>query len=301
MLFIQLAIFSIPPVIWALLASAGIAGWSLLSRHIMRGEKDNMAVAVVNENLSAIWLILAVLIFGVSTLGDKPFEPSTIPLVGWGALLFSIALYTASGLLSYKVFQEVEASERAVVSQAQIVWVVLLGVILLREPFGIGVALGALLVIVGSLLCTYRPGKHRWNSPGVKLTVLVTLIYGTASMADKVALAYFPALLYTVPMYFFPGIAAIAFLGSSAMKRTKVVIRRYGMKFVLFSALSVLPYMAYLLALQSLPASVVSPLLSTNVVLTALGGMLLLGEHEGWPQKIVGAILAVGGAWMLSG
>ncbi len=298
-------LFSIPPLFWALAAAAGISAWSLLSRHIMRNEKDYLAVAVINENLSALVLIGALFVLGPAWLSSSqlaaPLDFSSIPALAWGALAIAIVLYTASGLLSYQVFQAVEASERAVVSQAQIVWVVALGALILGEPVGPLTLLAAGLIVAGALLCTYRPGKHRWDSPGVRLTLVVALIYGTATLADKLALGYFPPLLYSLPMYLFPGIAALALLGNSIRKRAPIVLKKYGARFLLFSALSILPYFAYLIALRELPASSISPLVSTNVVLTALGGMLLLGEHEGWRQKIVGAMLAFAGAWMMGG
>jgi drug/metabolite transporter (DMT)-like permease len=294
-------VFAISPFFWALAAAAGISAWSLLSRHIMRNEKDYLAVAVINENLSALVLIGALLVLGPGWLASAPIDFSSIPPLAWGALAVAIVLYTASGLLSYQVFQKVEASERAVVSQAQIIWVVALGALLLSEPVGPATLLAAGLIVAGALLCTYRPGKHRWDSPGVRLTLVVALIYGTATLADKLALGYFPPLLYSLPMYLFPGLAALALLGNSIRKRAPIVLKRYGARFLLFSALSILPYFAYLLALRELPASAISPLVSTNVVLTALGGMLLLGEHDGWKQKIAGALMAFAGAWMMGG
>ena len=81
----------------------------------------------------------------------------------------------------------------------------------------------------------------------------------------------------------------------------KAVFGRHGARnFLLLAITSTLPYVAFLLALRFLPASEVVPLVNTNIVLTALGGMLLLGEKEGWIQKVIGAILAFAGAWMIA-
>ncbi|MCL6088863.1 MAG: hypothetical protein M1530_01725, partial [Candidatus Marsarchaeota archaeon] len=63
---------SISPFIWALAAAAGISAWSLLSRHIMRKEKDYLAVAVINENLSALVLIGALFVLGPAWLSSSP-------------------------------------------------------------------------------------------------------------------------------------------------------------------------------------------------------------------------------------
>ncbi len=302
------SLFSISPFLFAAGAAVGMAGWNLINRHILRYEKDYMAVAAVNENLSAAMILLAILVLGggwLSVEQNTVAAPSAgwfgIPFIAWAAFAISLVLYCFSGIINYRIGQLVDASERTVVSQLQIVWVVALGALLLGEPVGPVKLAAAGCIIVGAIIATYKPGRHHWKSYGVRLAALVAIIWGTTGLSDKVAMGYFPPLLYSLPLYLAPGLIALALLNKNRVGRMKAAWKRYGLKFVLFSAVATVPFFFYIIALRGLPASVAVPLISINIVLTALGGVLFLGERDGWQQKIAGALLAFVGAWMIGG
>lgn len=293
---------SIPPLFFALFAAAGIAAWSILSRRVLKNEKDFVAVGGLNEILASAFMLILILLLGTDLGPARSIDFSRIPVTGWLALAASSILYTIFTFLNYKAFQTVEATERAVVSQIQIGWVVLMGVLLLGEHPGFAQAAGIVLVVAGALLCTYRKTHHRWGVQGVQLVAFGSLVSGTATLADKVAIGYFPILLYAFWLFVLPAAVALAIMGRKAMARMRGAWKRHGAgPLLLLAVASTLPYVALLLALQLMPVSEVVPLINTNIVLTALGGMLLLGEHEGWPQKVLGAILAFAGAWMIGG
>jgi len=294
--------FPISPYLFAFISIVGIAAWSLLSRKILRGEKDFIAVGASTETLSLVLLAAMIILMGPTfgtTAQAAAFDFSTVPLVGWIALIISFLSYASAVMLSYKAYQTGEASERAVVTQVQNIWIVLIAAAFLSEPLLPGKILGVVLISVAAVLCTYRPGKSRWHIEGVKLFVLCAILFGTGSLADKVAVQYFPLMLYAPVSFIGSALVALALLGKHAWPRMKAVWKRHHAWMILFPIFSVVPYVAFLLAVRELPVSVVGPLLNTNVVLTALGGMILLGEHEGWPQKLAGALLAFIGAMMM--
>jgi len=96
---------SISPFVFAILSAAGIAAWSLISRHMLKNEKDYMAVAAVNENIATVMLIVILGIFGVNALAQGEFVIEQIPAIGWVAFCAAVVLYPITAILSYKVFQ----------------------------------------------------------------------------------------------------------------------------------------------------------------------------------------------------
>ncbi len=294
-------VFSISPIFWALLCSAGFAAWTILTRLILKDEKDFIAVGGVNETLASVIMLVLILLVGIDAGSTRTFDFGSIPTFVWLVIAAASVLYTVFAYLNYRAFQTIEATERAVVSQIQVGWVALLGILLLGEhPSSMQIA-GMVFVVGGALLCTYRKTRSRWKVEGVQIVVLASVIAGTGALCDKIAVANFPILLYSIWLFILPATMALALMGRKALPRMKAVFGRHGARnFLLLAITSTLPYVAFLLALRFLPASEVVPLVNTNIVLTALGGMLLLGEKEGWIQKVIGAILAFAGAWMIA-
>ena len=75
--------------------------------------------------------------------------------------------------------------------------------------------------------------------------------------------------------------------------------RRYGAVGLLAGALSVLGFLAFLLAAQSLPLGPVVALRETSVIFGAVIGTLILKEGFG-PRRIAAAALVVGGIALLA-
>ena len=295
-------VFLISPIFWALLCSAGFAAWTLLTRLILKDEKDFIAVGGVNETLASIIMLLLILFIGIDAGSSRIFDLGSIPTFVWLVIAASSILYTVFAYLNYRAFQTIEATERAVVSQIQVGWVALLGVLLLGEhPSALQIA-GMVFVVGGAFLCTYRKSRSRWKVEGVQIIVLASIIAGTGALCDKIAVTNFPILLYSIWLFILPAMMAFVLMGKKALPRMKAVWDRHGARnFILLAISSTLPYVAFLLALRFLPASEVVPLVNTNIVLTALGGMLLLGERDAWKQKVIGALIAFAGAWMIGG
>ncbi|MDE1798551.1 MAG: EamA family transporter, partial [Candidatus Micrarchaeota archaeon] len=295
-------IFSVTPLVWALLAILGISGWSLLLRVVSKAHNDYQAVGGISE-----WLSLILVFASMAALGSSFAQPaggfdwSAVPALGWLAMLGSALCYSGFMYLSYKAYQTVEASERSVINQLQIGWTVFLSVLLLSERLGWGQALGAALIVAGALACTYEKGHRRWKASGVQLLAAASIFAGTASLFDKVGVQHFPPLVYAIPQYGLPAAIMMFLMGKDAVPRMLKVWKAHRGVLLATAVFSILSFVAYLLALQQLPVSEVVPLINLNVIVGVLGGILLLGEKKGWPQKILGAILAFAGAWLIVG
>lgn len=278
-----------------------------------------MAVGALNEVLSSVFLIALLFLLGPG-FGSGPVDLSAVPPVAWAALAVSTLFYTLFAFLTYNANQTVEAGERSVINQLQLGWILLLAWLLLGETPGLVPLAGVGLIVAGACLCVWHPGHWRWETPGVRLTALAALAVGTAGVADKVGLAHIPPLIYALSVYLIPAAVGVFFSGRPeslpskrgaaashpfslrrAHSRMADVWRHHGPWMAAFAVLNVLPFIAYFMALRHLPIGVAAPLMNTNVVLTALGGAILLGEGKEWPRKIAGALLAFLGAALVGG
>ncbi len=278
-----------------------ITAWGLTLRALSKKEKDFVGLGAVSEWTALLVVFLSIAALGAGFAAPGPFDWTTVPLLGWLAIVGSTVCYSGFMYLSYKAYQTVEASERAVINQLQIGWILILSVVLLSEHVGWGQVAGVVLVVAGALLCTYEKGHRRWKAQGVRMLALASILAGTASLFDKVGMQYFPPLLYAIPQYGVPTLILMAMLGRSVLSRMNKAWKVQPGLFVAMAVISVLGYVTYLLSLQALPVSQVVPLINLNVILSVLGGILLLDEKKGWAQKILGAVLAFAGAWMIVG
>jgi drug/metabolite transporter (DMT)-like permease len=108
-----------------------------------------------------IGLVTAALILG--TLIYAPFAPMVWPSHAPWAAIGSVAglgiICTATAfLLFFRLIAEVGAARATVITYMNTVVAIILGVMLLNEPFTLGMAIGFPLVVLGSILGTARSG-----------------------------------------------------------------------------------------------------------------------------------------------
>lgn len=288
----------LPPTALALAAALLLSLWVIFTRMVMRHEKDYVAAGTGIEIFSAI-AVLAILAIGF--FPPQPNLPAAIPIEGWLIWLSAIALYTAFIFITYKSQQTAEAGERTVVNQLQIPWALLLAFLFLSEPITANSIIGAVLIIAGAIVCTYRPGGFRWKVEGVRLAAFAAILTGAASLMDKLALTRIPLVLYAIPLYIIPALFGLFWMKKDSASRLSSAFRRNPLPIILAGIFSVASYLLYLLSLSQLPLSQVIVLFNTNVVLTAILGALILSEKGNWQQKLAGAVLAFIGAALVAG
>ena len=287
----------IPSATLALGAAVLLSLWAIFTRAVMRHEKDYVAAGTMIEIFSSV-TVLAVLLLGFFPV--QAGLPQSIPPEGFAIWIAAIALYTAFIFIIYKAGQTAEAGERTVVNQLQIPWTILLAFLFLSEPLSANNIAGAVLIIAGAIVCTYRPGNIRWKVEGVRLAAIAAILAGAAGIMDKLALSRIPLVIYAVPLYVVPALLGI-FWTKTDVPRIKAAFKRNAAAIALAGIFSMASYLVYLLALSALPLSQVIVLFNTNVVLTAILGMVILGEKGDWKQKLLGALLAFAGAALAAG
>lgn len=277
---------------FALLAAVATAGYRLVTRHVMKGHSPYAYALLVNligafYTLPLIW---------------TDFSLAGLPRTVWPWTLVIVAalLWATIMVLAFKSIKLLPVSRREQISQVEVLFVLLLGVLFLREALTWAKALGAALVIAGALVAASgRTSIYSgWKSKGVALTVSVAALYALVAIVDKEALAHFPTGLYTFLEYLLPGIIlAFGLTRRRAWSETKLLVSHKGWVLLGATALSVTSYYLGLRAYDLADATSVYPVLKLATIVAVLGGILFFKEERVQiPRKLVASVLVVSGA-----
>lgn len=166
----------------------------------------------------------------------------------------------------------------------------------LQETLTAEKIIGVTLVILASLLLVYKNPKFKFT-PAFGYAVLCAVFLGLTSVLDKPASAPLPATLYSFVVWCFP-LVIVAFPKITKKEITRE-FRIGGWKVALAALLNVVGYIMYIQALSLAEASRVNPIAATSGILTVVGGIALLKEHNHLWRKIVAAALAFAGVLLL--
>jgi drug/metabolite transporter (DMT)-like permease len=288
----------LPPLGWLAASVLCIASWNLLIRAIMKNEKDFLAVAVAGDTISTAAILVLAAFSGYDF--TRVFASASAQSLIF--LACAMGLYSAWLYLTYKASQQVEASERALLGQIQVVWALLLAFIIAGEAISAERMLAIGLILAGSFICLYERKKTHFMhaKSGYAAIIICAFILGTTNLLDKINLQAFDVLFYTFLLYAVPMAVIGLIMGRSAPARAIAAVSRNRILIPALSIASIMSFGFAMLSLSKIDISLYTPLISLNVVLTAIGGILILGEKEGWAQKIAGAALAFAGAFLIS-
>ena len=284
-------------LVFALFAALTTAAYRVVTRHVMKAHSPYAYALLINLigsffTLPLIW---------------TDFSWDLMPTHWWAWLLVaaSTALWCIIMVLAFTTMKLLPVSRREQISQVEIVFVVIFGLLFLREHIAVSKVVGAILVIGGAFVAAVgKTSIHNgWRSRGVWLTVAVASLYALVAIVDKAALAYFPTGLYTFMLYFFPFVVLSAFL---FMKRnrvaTKHLIEKKRWVVVGATAFSVASYYLGLRAYDLADASTVYPILKLSLVFAVIGGLVFFKEERVQiPRKLIATVLVLIGAGIIAG
>ncbi|MCL6088864.1 MAG: DMT family transporter [Candidatus Marsarchaeota archaeon] len=286
---------SLPPLFFVLLAAGGSAAEKLILRHIIRRESDYLAVAALTELSGVLFALIAIAALGLGFGAAQPFALSAITPVEWLAVIGTVAAFTYANLLSYKAHRSVEASERTIILQTQRVWTIVLAMLILGEVMTGQQWVAAALAIGGAIVCVYRPVKKHQYGEGIWLLVLAAALYGFAMVGYKILLAGVPPLAYLLLMNVVLGAFFTLYVGRDRMARIRKAWKEYAGPVIVVGLVNVVAFVGFALAIMRMPVAEVAVIMSISIPLTALGGILLLGERDRIIQKIAGVVLSMTG------
>lgn len=238
------------------------------------------------------------LLFFLPLLATEWAPPSSAE--AWGLALLASVVWAAIGFVGFKSVHFADVTLRTPISRSRSLWTLLAAALLLGESITQGKLLGAALIIAGVVLVSIKVGRvGGLDDPGVRLTLLSAFLFGFVIVLDKAASAHFPTSLYGFLQYALPAVW-IALVIPQRMDRFTRLLRGPSGKFLVLGALFDAAYYYLLIAaLKLADAGLVAPAAELYLVVTAVGGIVLLRERTDLARRLVGTAVTLAGVLVL--
>ncbi len=218
--------------------------------------------------------------------------------------LAGIIHFAVSRLLYFKSIQLIGANKASTISKTTILWTVAVGVIFLREPLTIFLALGALCLTTGAILAGVERQSEvsRIHTKGVLAALGAALLWAIAAGLVKPALAEIGSpLAATFISYIAASLVMTGFLPSARRRKQLTQLTRPSLFVLVISGLCIgIAQLFRYLSFNYLPISVSQPLIGTDTIFTLFFSFLINRNIEVFNWKVItGMVITVIGAFFI--
>lgn len=241
---------------------------------------------------------------GVLTVPPGGYLPDSLSTAGV-AILLGVGVSTAVALLAFfRALRVGEVSYVAPLSKLVPVFVLPLEVLLLGQHLGPLQVAGVVVATAAVYVANYRadglltPFRRAATNRAAQFALLSAAVFGVVDLGKRVVVQE----LAIPPGTFVPVSIAtvlVVVLPFAVGERDAVPVRDDLSKLVVMGLLAATGQHLTAMAFDTLPASVVSPLVNTQAVVAVVLGSLLLGESH-FRARLVAATLAVGGIALIT-
>lgn len=243
--------------------------------------------------------ILLQFIAGMSILVLAPLFPFTIPTNPKVLLLLLIAciFYTLNDRLQTTARKNLPVSTFSILNQLTNVILIVIGILVFREPVLMSKIMGAGLILLGNAIIFYQKGSFAINKY-VVISVLASIAFATAISIDIGISKQFNLPFYIMLTLIIPALMLVfgeKISIKNILEEYQTKTRRYywitGLAWSLAIFFSLRAY-------QLGPVTTIVPLQATAVVLNVLVAYFLLHERTDKFKKLVAAAIVVAGIYL---
>lgn len=274
-------------LIWALLSGLFYTGSNLITRYILKGNKDAWAFSFYFSFIGAV----VSLPFVINQFQGGKSWPM------WGLIIFVGGLIVGNNWLNFKSSNYLEASVNGAILKLRLAWVLIFSIVIFQESFswyklvGTGLAVFAGVIIIRGIK---RPNSVK----GVLLAFSSTLVYATVIMLYKFLFRDFNAATLTFFIFLIP--AALNWLiMPKATQRLKKLLMQNGKAVILACSLGGLANLTMNQGLAGAEATKVLVIIESFLVLALVGEHFWLKEKSYLAIKIAAVVCATAGAILI--
>lgn len=280
---------------WQILLAISIVFSSvavLLQRVLLHRDKtDPIAYAILFEGLVGIMLACAAMING--------FEFPDFD-VYWLPILATLFFFGLGNIVYAKTLQIVDASIFSVLFATNTIWVMLGGVLLLNEQLGLSQVIGAGIILASVALLADRTGKFRVDK-GLLMGLLCGVLYGFGIIGWVYVAKHAELVTWNAITFLIPSILILAIMPRTVRKMKPFLQKAVMGRILLLSTLVSISSVCLLNAFNNYKASVISPLIQAEVLLTVILAIIFLHERKNLKLKLVAAITCLCGIFLIIG
>lgn len=240
-------------------------------------------------------------------LWAQPFPH--LPLAFWAWVSVSIPLEILAMLLYMEAIRDCQLSLSLPHMAFTPVFTVLLAEAVLGEEVSLQGLAGIVLVVLGTFLLHVEDTGTLWSritapyrairrDRGVRLMLIVALIYSVTVVTTKAALQYLPGLLFG-PLYFVMlGSVTLVMVGVFRPSAAKVLIRRPLLHCLVGGLFAGMVY-AHFLAIEKVQAAYMIAVKRSSILFSVIYGAVLFDE-PGFRKRLLVSMLMVAGVAMIA-
>jgi drug/metabolite transporter (DMT)-like permease len=275
-------------LLFAVLSGVFNTAENLFQRFFLKKEKDAWAFAF-------FYSLVGTLVSFPFMLSSPhvPHQPSAWLLAALLGVLIvwnNILLFISSGMIEMSIIGSL--------LKLRLVWVFLLGIVLLHDPFSWQKLLGTALAIAAGWVILHN-FRRPHSLTGVSLVLAATLFNASIIILSKYLLGSFNAVSLTFFATFLPATIFIFFVMPNATKRIQKIFREDWRMVFIICAFGTLVNLTLNAALSLHDAASVLVVTEAFLVLVLVGEHAILKEREQVWIKLAAVVLAIGGAIMI--
>lgn len=251
-------------------------------------------LAVKNAQKDGAATILLQIIGGLSVLCFFPFLPIKFPsdVKVYLFLFLACIFYGLNDRLQTTSRKHLEVSVFSILGQLGTVFLIIVGLIIFKEPFVLTKLLGAGLILFANIFLFYEKGKLKLNKY-VWIGVLAKMFYTIAVSIDIGISKQFNLPFYIMLTFLLP--AVVIFFGEK-IKFSEIIgeYKRPGRINYIITGISwgLLSFF-YLRAFQFGAVTTIVPIQASAVLLNVLVAYIFLKERDHKWRKIISAVLVI--------
>ena len=251
-------------------------------------------LAVRNAKRDGAATVLLQIIGGISVLCLLPFLPIKFPsdIKVYLLLFLACIFYGLNDRLETTSRKHLEVSVFSIIGQFSTVFLILVGLIIFKEPIVLNKILGAGLILFANIFLFYEKGSLKLNKY-ILIGVLSKLLFTVAVSVDIGISRQFNLPFYIMLTFLFPAI--VIFFGERIKWREVVYEYKSSSKrnYIITGVAWGLLSFFYLRSFQFGKVTTIVPIQATSVLINVLVAYFFLKERDHGLKKIIASILVV--------
>lgn len=202
-----------------------------------------------------------------------------------------------SGYIFFKMHKHSDLSVSTIISRTRLIWIPILAFFFLGEKLTVPEYAGIVILFFG-LSIAVSPHKLKMDK-GVQLSYLSAFIVAILSVVMKAGSSHVSTSVLLVFMSVV-SVFVIPLFMRDAKKRITRVFKKHKTPILLASGSNIIAMYFYVYALRIGDVSKVMGIYQGMMIVSILGGIVLLNERQDIGKKLFGAVITIAGILMLS-
>ncbi len=254
-----------------------------------RDMQDANALTVLLEFFTALFAIFLIPLFEIKFPGDIKI---------YVTLLITTLIYAITDRLNIEARYGLKPSTFSMLKQLSTVFMIIFGLVFLKEKFVPLKVIGALLIILSNLLISYDNGKFEFNKYFL-MAFISNFLFAVAMLINVNISDYFNLAIYTIITVSVPAII-ISLFNRLTFKSLIKEFKCYNKNAFILAALTwCLMLISSVRAYQLKSVTIVAPLFALTSIINAIVELIFDKDRKNFLIKIISGILIIVGVILI--